>query len=171
MLLNDIQGEKEIRIGHVVFCFLFGHEYDRVGARNGHNEYACFRCGHPLLFEEGKDSFAGKGRFLKKVRYLCNLFGHRVHEVTQRHGHTEYACDCGHSFLKREPDLNVVKHPPICTFAGHFIHFVEIRGDLFEYVCRNCGHTFLFETERGKDPLWLVGKVVTFLWGVLTLNF
>ena len=46
--------------------------------------------------------------------------------------------------MKAEADRNVVKHPPVCLFAGHFLHFTERRGDYDEYFCRNCGHTFYF---------------------------
>ncbi len=147
-MLIETLNENEIRIGHAVSCFLFGHEYESTGTREGHNEYVCLRCGHPLLFEKDDGAFAGQARFVKKVRYLCNLFGHRVHEVTRRHGYTEYACGCGHSFLRPQAGLTVVRHPPICTLAGHFIRFVEMRGSLSECVCRNCGHTFLFSAKK-----------------------
>src|SRR5688572_30441097 len=39
-----------VRIGHTLSCFLSHHTYEPVGARDGHLEYACVRCGHPLLF-------------------------------------------------------------------------------------------------------------------------
>ena len=139
---------SETRISHTASCFVFGHSYIESGERCGHREYVCRRCGHPLLFEAGRDPYAGHRSFRKQVRYLCNLFGHRVHRVTGRGGLTEYACDCGHAFLKREPDLEVVKHPPACLFAGHFVRFVERRGAYVEYRCRACGHTFCFRAGR-----------------------
>jgi predicted RNA-binding Zn-ribbon protein involved in translation (DUF1610 family) len=135
---------KETRVSHTVSCFLLGHHYEQIAVRSGHNEYVCVQCGHPLLFRTECDPFARQGRFTKKVRYLCNLFGHSVHLVTSRHGLHEYACDCGHSFLKAEPGRKDVKHPPVCLFAGHFLHFTERRGRYDEYLCRNCGHTFYF---------------------------
>lgn len=154
------------RIGHVFSCFLLGHEYEPAGMREGHNEYACLRCGHPLLFESANDPFAGQARFVKKVRYLCNLFGHHVHEVTRRHGYTEYACACGHSFLRRQPDLRIVKHPPICTFAGHFIDFVEVRRELSECVCSNCGHTFLLTAKSFKEVFMKPANALISILGV-----
>ena len=135
---------EETRVRHTLSCFFGGHTYVPTGTRHGHNEYVCDRCGHPLLFEQERDPYAGEGRFAKKVRYLCNLFGHRVHTVCERHGFTEYACRCGHTFLRRRPGLARVTHPPICTVAGHFIRFVERRDGYAEHRCRNCGHTFGF---------------------------
>ena len=44
-----------------------------------------------------------------------------MHFVASRQGFHEYACDCGHSFLKAEPGRSEVKHPPVCLFAGHFL--------------------------------------------------
>jgi DNA-directed RNA polymerase subunit RPC12/RpoP len=134
----------ETRISHTVSCFLFGHHYVKAGARDGHHEYVCFPCGHPLLFEAARDPYAQQETFCKKVRYLCNLFGHRVHRVAERQELTEYACDCGHSFLRREKNIDTVKHPLVCLLAGHFVRFVERRGHYAEYLCRHCGHTFCF---------------------------
>ena len=143
---NSYLGQnEETRVSHTVSCFVFGHEYIRIAERSGHNEYVCRQCGHPLLFAIERDPYAGQHTFRKKVRYLCNLFGHRVHHVTARHGFHEYACDCGHSFLKTEPGRGVVKHPVMCLLAGHFLRFTERRGDYDEYLCRNCGHTFYFQ--------------------------
>jgi hypothetical protein len=139
---------SEKRIWHVLSCFFGGHTYERLGQREGHNEYTCLDCGHPLLFSVDKDPYIGKGRFLKKVRYLCNLFGHKVHEVCQRHGYTEYACDCGHSFLKEESGLPTVTHPLICTFLGHYIHEIDRRDGVSETLCRNCGHTFCLPLDK-----------------------
>lgn len=135
---------EETRVAHTVSCFLFGHRYIQIAVRCGHNEYVCIGCGHPLLFQGDRDPYASRAVFSKKVRYLCNLFGHRVHSVTSRNRFHEYACDCGHSFLKSEAGRDVVKHPPVCLFAGHFLRFTERRGDYDEYFCRNCGHTFYF---------------------------
>ena len=86
--------------------------------------------------------------FTKKVRYLCNLFGHKVHQVTNRSSFAEYACDCGHSFLKRRTGMVMVNHPLVCLLAGHFVQFVEMRNGHAEFLCRNCGHTFCFEEKR-----------------------
>jgi hypothetical protein len=140
--------EEETRVSHTVSCFLFGHSYIRIAERDGHNEYVCRQCGHPLLFAEDRDPYADRAAFLKKVRYRCNLFGHSVHHVTARNGLHEYACDCGHSFLKREAGRDEVKHPPLCLFAGHFLRFTERRGSYDEYLCRNCGHTFYFTVTQ-----------------------
>jgi transposase-like protein len=138
------QGAAETRVRHTLSCFLKGHTYVRTGSRREHNEYVCIRCGHPLLFRIGHDPYAREGRFVKKVRYLCNLLGHAVHTVCVRSGFTEYACDCGHTFLRAIPGLARVTHPLVCLFAGHFVRFVEHRDGHAEFRCRNCGHTFGF---------------------------
>lgn len=140
----DYLDHRETRVSHTVSCFIFGHTYTRIAQRNDHNEYVCRQCGHPLLFRIGEDPYAGEAMFKKKVRYLCNLFGHAVHTVTGRQGFTEYACGCGHSFLKPDARKTVVKHPLVCLFAGHFLRFTERRGNYDEFLCRNCGHTFYF---------------------------
>ncbi len=140
--------EGDTRIGHVVSCFLFGHNYHLMGTRDGHNEYVCSRCGHPLLFAIAHDPYRECFVFKKKVRYLCNLFGHKVHQLTNRSSFTEYACDCGHSFLKRRTGMVVVKHPLVCFLAGHFVRFVEMRNGYAEFFCRNCGHTFCFGEKQ-----------------------
>jgi predicted RNA-binding Zn-ribbon protein involved in translation (DUF1610 family) len=143
-----LKPSEETRVSHTVSCFFFGHQYVRIAERAGHNEYVCTQCGHPLLFAIGRDPYAESAVFTKKVRYLCNLFGHDVHHVSSRNGRHEYACDCGHSFLKEEAGRSTVKHPPICLFAGHFLNFTEPRGDYDEFLCRNCGHTFYFRVTE-----------------------
>jgi hypothetical protein len=95
-----------------------------------------------------EDPYAGGVLFGKKVGYLCNLLGHSVHTVCERNGYTEYACDCGHTFLRRRAGLDRVTHPPVCLFAGHFVRFIERRGGQAEFRCRNCGHTFGFVEGR-----------------------
>lgn len=135
---------SETRVRHTLACFFRHHTYVRTGERDGHQEYVCTRCGHPLLFLTGAAPYARLVRFPKRVRYLCNLFGHRVHHVASRQGLHEYACACGHSFLRPRPDLERVTHPPVCTVAGHFLRFTESRQGYAEHVCRNCGHTFSF---------------------------
>ena len=45
-------------VRHTVACFVKGHTYIRTGARPGHNEYVCIRCGHTLLFELDRDPYA-----------------------------------------------------------------------------------------------------------------
>lgn len=139
-----LEHHKETRVSHTVSCFVFGHNYVRIAERAGHHEYVCRQCGHPLLFPVEHDPYANHDSFKKKVRYLCNMFGHRVHHVTARQGLHEYACDCGHSFLKQDAGSSTVKHPPVCLFAGHYLHFTERRESYDEYLCRNCGHTFYF---------------------------
>ena len=142
----DYLGENntETRVSHTVSCFLRGHTYAKAVTRNGHHEYVCTLCGHPLLFKVDDALYGRKETFHKKVRYLCNLFGHRVHKVTERNGLTEYACHCGHSFLKRERGSAKITHPVVCLLAGHYVRFVERRGGYAEFLCRNCGHTFCF---------------------------
>lgn len=141
MLADD---SESVRVGHTLSCFLRHHTYREVTRRHGHTEYACIRCGHPLLFESDNDPYAGRPGFTKKVRYLCGLFGHHVHVVTSRDGGTEYACHCGHSFVHQAERRELVRHPLACVLLGHWISFVETRGVYSEYACRTCGHPFLF---------------------------
>jgi len=138
------EDETETRVRHHVSCFLGGHSYIKMCERDGHREYVCVQCGHPLLFAAQTSAYAQRETFRKKVRYLCNLFGHRVHSVAERDGLVEYACDCGHSFLKRRQVEDKITHPLVCLFSGHFIRFVTRRAGYSEYLCRNCGHTFCF---------------------------
>lgn len=133
----------QTRIRHVVSCFLAGHQYSFVQTRNEHDEFSCSKCGHPLLFRIDRNAHPHDQPFVKKVRYLCNLFGHQVHAVTGRNGFFEYACNCGHTFVKKQIALKHIKHPVICLFAGHFVRLLCQRSGLDEFYCRNCGHTFL----------------------------
>ena len=135
--------------GHTLSCFFRVHRYTLHTERDGHREYVCTRCGHPLLFREAADPY-DRAAFAKKVRYLCSLFGHDVHFVTRRAGHDEYACGCGHSFLKPAADskLSHIDHPLVCFFQGHRIAWAADRGSLDEYVCRDCGHPFCFADRR-----------------------
>jgi hypothetical protein len=134
------------RVRHTLSCFLGHHTYVRVTERDGHHEYACVPCGHPLLFAADHDPWARSDKFAKKVRYLCGLFGHRVHRVTKRDEFVEYACFCGHTFLKTEVSLPRVTHPLICVVRGHYVRYVMKRGGYAEYVGRDCGHPFCFAT-------------------------
>ncbi len=137
------------RVRHTLSCFLGHHTYQRLIDRDGHHEYVCVQCGHPLLFRADRDPYAREVRFEKKVRYLCGLFGHRVEIVATRDGIVEYACHCGHSFLKPDHALKTIHHPMVCVLLGHWIRFVTRRGRFAEYVCRNCGHPFCFADPRG----------------------
>ena len=130
------------RVAHTLVCFFGGHHYCFAGARDEHREYICIRCGHPLLLELRWDQTPRAGVFRKAVNYPCGLFGHRVHQVTERDAFTEYACFCGHSFLRRESGKRKIRHPLICVLLGHFIRFVGHRFGFAEFVCRNCGHPF-----------------------------
>jgi hypothetical protein len=132
------------RVRHTLSCFLGHHTYVRMADRHAHHEYACLQCGHPLMFAGDDDPYATAAIFKKKVRYLCGLFGHRVHRVASRDGFVEYACHCGHSFLKSEAPIKVIRHPLVCVVAGHFVRYVASRAGYAEYVCRNCGHPFCF---------------------------
>lgn len=138
-------------VRHTLSCFLGHHTYERLVDRHGYHEYVCVQCGHPLLFAEGRDPYAQTTQFEKKVRYLCGLFGHRVTRVTERDGFTEYACFCGHSFLRPETELSVVRHPAICVAGGHWIKYVGERAGFSEYVCKNCGHPFCFAGPRSTQ--------------------
>lgn len=131
-------------VRHTLSCFLRHHTYVRLTDRDGVHEYVCVRCGHPLVFRAGTDRFAGETQFTKKVRYLCGLFGHRVEAVATRQGFVEYACHCGHSFLKHAAGEHKIRHPLICFFTAHRIRYVTRREGYAEYVCEDCGHPFCF---------------------------
>ena len=132
------------RVRHTLSCFLGHHTYVRLTERDGHHEYACVQCGHPLVFAADEDPYVDAGTFKKKVRYLCGIFGHHVHRVAVRDGFIEHACHCGHSFLKDETPTRVIRHPMICVVSGHYVQYVASRAGYSEYVCRNCGHPFCF---------------------------
>jgi hypothetical protein len=135
-------------VRHTLSCFLRHHTYVRLTDRHGVHEYVCVRCGHPLAFPAGADPFAHAARFAKRVRYACGLFGHRVTAVASRHGFVEYACHCGHSFLRRAGGERKIRHPLICFLTAHRIRFVEERAGFAEYVCEDCGHPFCFVAEE-----------------------
>jgi DNA-directed RNA polymerase subunit RPC12/RpoP len=140
-ILGEGGGETHVR--HNLACFFLGHNYTLLAARDGYQEYACTACGHPLLFEAGTP-YAQLDTFHKQVRYRCGLFGHRVRRAGRRHGLTEYACHCGHSFLQDEEGRTKVRHPLGCVLAGHLIYCLGRRDGCAEYRCRRCGHTFCF---------------------------
>jgi len=131
-----------------VSCFVFHHSYVGLGKRDGHEEYVCVYCGHTLLFESARDPFRHGGpRIDKKVNYLCNLLGHPVHQVCERDGFCEYACDkCGHPFLRAEAGLTWITHLPK-TILGHAVRFVARRAGYSEFVCLATGHPFCFLVE------------------------
>jgi hypothetical protein len=136
------------RVRHTLSCFLGHHTYGRLIDRDGCHEYVCVQCGHPLLFRAERDPHAATSEFDKKVRYLCGLVGHRVEPAATRDGLIEYACFCGHTFLRSERGLRKVRHPMICVLFGHWIRFVTRRAGFAEYVCRHCGHPFCFADAR-----------------------
>ncbi len=131
-------------VRHTLSCFLGHHTYTRLIERDRHTEYVCVQCGHPLLFETERDPYSQAENFRKKVRYLCGIFGHHVHPVADRDGYREFACHCGHTFLKAPDTPAHIRHPPICVASGHRIRFVTSRAGYREYVCRDCGHPFCF---------------------------
>jgi DNA-directed RNA polymerase subunit RPC12/RpoP len=143
------RGHGVSRVAHTLSCFFGWHHYVPVASRAAHNEYVCERCGHPLLFELARDPYSGHDKFKKKVNYACGLFGHRVHVVATRSKTTEYACRCGHSFVKSERALTVIRHPLSCVILGHFVTVNETRGEWTEYVCLRCGHPFCFRLATG----------------------
>jgi DNA-directed RNA polymerase subunit RPC12/RpoP len=131
-------------VRHTLGCFFRHHSYVLLANRDGVHEYVCVRCGHPLVFPVDGDRFAGRGRFAKKVRYACGLFGHRVSAVASRNGFVEYACHCGHSFLMHSTGSDKIRHPLRCFFAAHRVRFITRRAGYAEYVCNDCGHPFCF---------------------------
>src|SRR6185503_20751917 len=139
------RGHGVSRVAHTLSCFFGWHHYVAVARRAAHNEYVCERCGHPLLFELARDPYSSHAKFKKKVNYLCGLLGHRVHVVETGSKTTEYACRCGHSFVKTEKALTLIRHPLTCVVLGHVITFNQTRSDWVEYVCLRCGHPFSFK--------------------------
>lgn len=140
------------RVAHTLYCFLGWHHYSQFASRAGHNEYVCERCGHPLLFELACDPYAKHAQFKKRVNYACGLLGHRVHVVETRFETTEYACRCGHSFIKAQRALTLIRHPLTCVVLGHFLTINQIRDEWAEYICFRCGHPFCFALAA-SDPL------------------
>jgi hypothetical protein len=123
---------------HVVQCALLGHRFERVGRRHGHDESACVRCGHPLLRRREPHA-----RFWKPIDLACGIGGHDVHEVTLRDSFAEYACSCGHTFLRKERGLRRITHPPTCVLSGHRVRLVrELADARAEFRCDDCGHPF-----------------------------
>jgi hypothetical protein len=136
-------------VRHTLSCFLRHHTYVRLADRNGVHEYVCVRCGHPLVFPAAADPFVSRDRFAKKVRYACGLLGHRVEAVAVRNGFVEYACHCGHSFLKEDGSAKKIRHPLVCFFRAHRIRYLSRRNGYAEYVCHDCGHPFCFAEQNG----------------------
>jgi hypothetical protein len=135
-------------VRHTLSCFLGHHVYKRLIDRDACHEYVCVQCGHPLLYPADADPYTSALQFRKKVRYLCGIFGHRVTLAANRDGCSEYACHCGHSFLKAGRATATIRHPLSCTLRGHWIRFVTSRAGFAEYVCETCGHPFCFADAR-----------------------
>jgi hypothetical protein len=138
----------DVRIRHVLSCFFAGHVYTKIGTREGHNEYACGNCGHPLLIATDVDSFPADRTFRKPVNYWCGWFGHHVHRVRTTAAGTEYACRCGHSFVARPPTESHIVHPWHCFLGGHRITLLDARDGYRECFCLDCGHPFLYLEAR-----------------------
>jgi DNA-directed RNA polymerase subunit RPC12/RpoP len=146
------RGHSVSRIAHTLSCFFGKHHYVPIATRAAHHEYLCGKCGHSLLFELARNPHPSHSGFEKRVSYGCGLFGHRVHIVATRSNATEYACLCGHSFIKAQRALTMIRHPLACVMLGHFVSVNEIRGDWAEYVCHRCGHPFYFELAGFAQP-------------------
>ena len=146
------RGGSVTRVAHILSCFLGKHRYSPIAARADHNEYVCQKCGHSLLFESARDPYAGRGKFEKGVSYACGLFGHRVHVVAAEPDSSEYACLCGHPFVKARGALTLIRHPPACVLLGHLVTANLIRGGWAQYLCRRCGHPFYFALADNGRP-------------------
>ena len=101
-------------------------------------------------FHERADPFERRNSFMKRPRYWCSVFGHRVSAIGERNGLTEYVCACGHSFMKQRRALKRIKHPVTCTLLGHFVRHLDNRLGYSEYVCGICGHTFFYSVETSS---------------------
>ena len=139
-------------IRHNLLCFFGGHRYRLAGTREAHNEYVCIQCGHPLLLLRHSDRLPGRGVFKKYIHYACGPLGHCVHLVATRDGLNEYACYCGHSFLKEQPGISKIRHPWICLLSGHSVRYLGRRFGHAEFLCRNCGHPFYFGHAGATGP-------------------
>lgn len=146
-------------VRHTLACFLRHHTYVRLSDRDGAHEYVCVKCGHPLVYPAGTDPFTDRVLFTKKVRYLCGIFGHRVQPIASRHGFVEYACHCGHSFLKADGDAETIRHPLRCFFFAHRIRFVSTRRNYAEFVCEDCGHPFCFALNGLSSTAGTAGRL------------
>jgi predicted RNA-binding Zn-ribbon protein involved in translation (DUF1610 family) len=146
------RGHRGSRIAHTLSCFLGTHHYVPIATRAAHHEYICEKCGHSLLFESARDPYEGSIRFKKRVNYACGLFGHHVHVVATGLKATEYACQCGHSFVKTQAALTMIRHPLACVLLGHLVTANQIRGHWAEYTCRRCGHPFYFKLDGFCAP-------------------
>jgi hypothetical protein len=138
------------RVRHTLSCFLGKHTYTPLADRDGCREYVCIQCGHPLVFRDTADPYRRTTGFRKKVRYLCGLFGHRAMAVVRRNGAIEYACRCGHTFLKERPQGDTIRHPLACVLLGHYVRYVTSRGGYDEFVCVTCGHPFCFVSTHPR---------------------
>ena len=139
------RGSRVSRVAHTLSCFFGWHHYIAVGTRAAHNEYVCERCGHPLLFESSHDPYSNSGKFRKKVDYVCGLLGHRVHVVTTGPNTTEYACRCGHPFIKNAERSQSDSSPADLCLGWNFVTVNQTRGEWTEFVCLRCGHPFCFK--------------------------
>jgi len=135
-------------VRHIMTCFLNGHTYERLTDRDAHHEYICKSCGHQWLVSEKADPFDTKESFVKRPRYWCSVFGHKVYTLGERHGLMEYVCPCGHSFMTRSKTLTRIKHPVTCTLLGHFVRHLADRLGFSEHVCGVCGHTFCYTKRK-----------------------
>ena len=134
-------------VRHTLSCFLRHHTYVRLIDRDGVHEYVCVRCGHPLAYPAAADPFADASIFAKKVRYACGVFGHHVTAIATRNGFVEYACRCGHSFLKRAAGTRKIRHPLICFLTAHRIRFVEERAGSCGIRLRGLRASVLFRSR------------------------
>jgi DNA-directed RNA polymerase subunit RPC12/RpoP len=148
-ILNTDGSYTHVR--HNLVCFFGGHRYRLAGTRNEHNEYVCIQCGHPLLIGRKSDDLPSQGIFKKYIHYSCGPLGHRVHQVGNRDGLHEYACYCGHSFLKQQAGLSKIRHPWICLLSGHSVWYLGRRFGQAEFLCRNCGHPFYFGSPESTS--------------------
>jgi hypothetical protein len=78
----------------------------------------------------------------------CAVWGH---EVDNHRFFDEFACHCGHSFLKAQRDVAHITHPAICVVSGHRVQYVASRCGYQEYVCRDCGHPFCFAEPNTSE--------------------
>ena len=106
----------------------------------------------PPALPRGRRSLHDPADSQKKVRYLCGLFGHRVDTVATRDGFVEYACHCGHTFLRAESGCQTIRHPLVCVLFGHRIGYLAGRAGFAERVPRLRAPVLLCRAAHVKRP-------------------
>src|SRR5262245_44494364 len=88
---------------------------------------------------------------MKIARLSCFLWGHHVdNHVFREAAGKERTCRCGAAYLGEDRSITHVRHTLSCFLGTHDYEKLADRDGCHEYVCRQCGHTLLFDREH--DP-------------------